>query len=74
MYFDYETKIGKEYVGADTQITYDLVLSEANIFFGSNRRSWNIDRLSGVSSLNSKNADDTWRTVRWICKKTEQKF
>ena len=72
--FDNETKIGKEYIGSDTQITYDLVFSEANIFFGSNTRSWNVDRFSGVSNLNSKNADGSWNTVRWVCKKAEKKF
>ena len=66
--------LGKEYIGSDTQITYDLVFSEANIFFGSNTRSWNVDRFSGVSNLNSKNADGSWNTVRWVCKKAEKKF
>ncbi|WP_440691212.1 hypothetical protein [Candidatus Pelagibacter sp. HIMB1782] len=72
--FDNETKLGKEYIGGDTQITYDLVLSEANIFFVSNTRSWNIDRFSGAANLNNKNADNSWRTVRWFCKKAEKKF
>ena len=72
--FDNQTNVGREYVGGDTQITYDLIISEAIIFFGNNNRSWNIDRYSGVSTLNTKKADGSWNTVKWVCNKAEKKF
>ena len=59
--FDKTKNIGKEYIGADTQITYDLVVSDGVIHFSSEFRSWNIDRFTGVSNLSHKNADGSFR-------------
>ena len=72
--FDKTKNIGKEYIGADSQITYDLVVSDGVIHFSSEFRSWNIDRFTGVSNLSHKNDDGSFNNVKWICNKAEKKF
>ena len=72
--YDNQTNVGKEHVGVDAQIKYDLIISEANIFFGSDKRTWNIDRYSGVSILRLKKKDGTWDRFKWVCSKAEKKI
>jgi len=68
--FDTKTKIGKEYVGGDSKIIYDLNISDANLLFqrfyeGSFIRGWNIDRYSGNATLNSTfNSDPNDKSIR----------
>ena len=72
--FDKNKNIGKEYIGADTQITYNLVVSDGVLHFSSEYRSWNIDRFTGVSTLSTKKTDGSFNNVKWICNKAEKKF
>ena len=72
--FDNEKKVGKEYIGGDSQISYDLIMSEGIIYFASINRSWNIDRYTGISTLSNKNADGTFLNVKWVCNPAKKKF
>ena len=71
--FDKTKNIGKEYIGDDTQITYDLVVSDGVIYFSSEKRIWTIDRFTGVSNLSSKNSDGSFLNAKWICNKAAEK-
>ena len=81
--FDSGRSTGKEHIGGDTAIVYDLEISDTSILMqryykGKFVRSWNIDRYSGnatlYSTINADPSDKSIRSYDWICKPGSKKF
>ena len=81
--FNTKTKEGKEYLGGDSKIIYDLNISDTSLIFqrfyeGKFIRGWNIDRYSGdatlSSTLNSDFADKSIGYYKYNCRKGSKIF